>query len=702
MRSVFTPLFDPRVTQWATYQRHFHARIDLRRLVFALLVMFVAALIPAPVSAAHESYPLTSLYFVDCCFSNAEAEEMAYFDLIVLTMEAQEYNATGIEKLRTLNPNIKIIPYVPSQGIDFNTPSATRQKLIDNVQPDWYLIRPGGSRVSRYAGEYDMNITNENVRREFASFVGTTLNDARCGSVHCWDGVFYDVVEDNLDYLGPLDLDNDGSGDADINTKWVAAYRDLFARTRSEIGSEKLIIINGVSNESVQGDINGRMFENFPTPWHSDGTWQGVVGNIPTLNNLNMHPAGIILSGQGSETDYRKMRYSVISGVITGTYAGYDNGVDQHNSIWLYDEYKSSLGKAQGKAVNLLDRNNSTWKPGVWRREFDNGIAILNTSGKRQTISLNAAYEHLHGTQDPKHNNGKFTGTITLEADDGVILFRRLRQMDNAAYLNGAFAAVYDSRGRKTRTSFFPFDKKYPGSTTVFQLSDGDYAFVADKTYVTVYRKGKRVAKFAPYGKNFRGGVTMDVDTLEYPSASEQKKGKKKPYRIVTGTKSGGKHVRVFDLGGRVVNKGCFPYGSAAGEGVNVAIGEVLKSNKGKEIVVGVAKGGNSQLLILNNKCQIVHGGFMPYDRGMRSGVAIAVGDITGDGKDEIVTMPGAGASAHVRVFSEKTSRRFKSILPGFTAFSSAIRSAGGITIADLDHDGKKEIIPMTYGIFNF
>ena len=45
-------------------------------------------------------------------------------------------------------------------------------------------------------------------------------------------------------------------------------------------------------------------------------------------------------------------------------------------------------------------------------------------------------------------------------------------------------------------------------------------------------------------------------------------------------------------------------------------------------------------------------GGFFAYDESMRSGVNLACGDLTDDGRDELVTLPAAGGGPHVRVWS--------------------------------------------------
>lgn len=662
---------------------------------FLVAVSFsCAALFSTPTAAAaaaETQYPLLSLYYVDCCFTNAEAEDIAKFDLVIVTMEAAEYNKDGIKKLRELNPKIKIIPYVPSQGVVTQFPSATRQRLIDVVQPDWYLIRPNGEKVSRYTGEYGLNITKPEVQAAIANFVGD-LNNDKCGTKQCWDGVFFDVVEDNLDFLGALDLNRDGIQDTNVNSQWVAAYKAMFKATRDTIGDDKLIIINGASNLDIQGDINGRMFESFPTPWHANGKWDGVAENVPTLNQFNMNPVGIIFSGEGAKTDYKKMRFSIASGLISGTYAGYDNGVDKHNSIWLYDEYNVQLGKARGKARNLKNSKDPyKIQDGVWQRNFENGTVILNTTGKKQTVKLDQGYEKIRGEQDTKVNTGETIGSVTIGPNDGIILRARLQQIPDAEYFNGAFTNVYKSTGKRTRTSFFAFSRKYKGGAIVRHLADSGTTVVADKTYVSVFKGNRLLRKFAPFGKEYKGGVNIAVDRLNGANA---------PYRIVTAQKTGTPQIKIYDLQGKVVNSGCTVFNGAT-KGVNIAIGDVISGKPGKEIVVAPGTSGPPQVKIYSAQCKVMNDGFRAYEKGVTSGVSVAVGDLDGKNHDEIVTMPAAKAEAFVRVFRISKGKK-QTVNGGFYAFPKSNKSGGFVTISDLDGDGKNEIVPMSYGIFNF
>jgi len=61
----------------------------------------------------------------------------------------------------------------------------------------------------------------------------------------------------------------------------------------------------------------------------------------------------------------------------------------------------------------------------VWRRDFTNGIVIVNPTGSSQTVSLGSTFKKITGLIDPTFNNGA-TGitSITLTSHSAVILHR--------------------------------------------------------------------------------------------------------------------------------------------------------------------------------------------------------------------------------------------------------------------------------------
>jgi hypothetical protein len=81
--------------------------------------------------------------------------------------------------------------------------------------------------------------------------------------------------------------------------------------------------------------------------------------------------------------------------------------------------------------------------------------------------------------------------------------------------------------------------------------------------------------------------------------------------------------------------------------------------------------------------------GFSPYPT-YQQGVRVAVGDVNGDGRNEIVTAPGKSAFTELRVFDGRTFRQLKTVLP----FKDAVWYAGAyVATGDTNGDGRDEIV---------
>ncbi len=107
-------------------------------------------------------------------------------------------------------------------------------------------------------------------------------------------------------------------------------------------------------------------------------------------------------------------------------------------------------------------------------------------------------------------------------------------------------------------------------------------------------------------------------------------------------------------------------------------------------IVVGPDKSLGSQpvIEILNSVTGAVINTFLAYEASYIGGVRIATGDLTGDGIAEIVTAPGRNHVPLVRVFSQSGT-----MLTEFLAFDSSFLGGVDVAVGDVDGDGKNDII---------
>jgi len=192
---------------------------------------------------------------------------------------------------------------------------------------------------------------------------------------------------------------------------------------------------------------------------------------------------------------------------------------------------------------------------------------------------------------------------------------------------------------------------------------------------------GSAPTTFSPYAASFQGGVRIAVGDINGDGSPD----------VITGTGAGGPgHVKVFDGTSGSELRSFFAYGGFSG-GVHVAAGD-LNGDGIADIVTGAdagAAGGHVKVFDGANGAEIRS--FFAFD-GFSGGVRVAAGDVNGDGRADIITSTGVGATGHVKVFSGNDGsllRSFFSYAPGFQ---------GGVYVAsgDVNGDGFADIITGT------
>jgi fibronectin-binding autotransporter adhesin len=81
------------------------------------------------------------------------------------------------------------------------------------------------------------------------------------------------------------------------------------------------------------------------------------------------------------------------------------------------------------------------------------------------------------------------------------------------------------------------------------------------------------------------------------------------------------------------------------------------------------------------------------YRNGFRGGVRVAVGDVNGDGVPDIITAPGPGMGAHIRVFDGRNGNRLRGPIGNFLAYPGMFRGGVFVAAGDVNGDGRADII---------
>jgi hypothetical protein len=155
--------------------------------------------------------------------------------------------------------------------------------------------------------------------------------------------------------------------------------------------------------------------------WSVEGWagWQVMMKQYTAIMGAIGEPKLGILNQWGDPTDYQAMRYGLGSTLLNDGYYAFTVTANGYHGVAWFDEYDAKLG--MGSTIPT-----AAWKQGVWRRDFDNGIVLVNPKGNgTQTVTLETSYVKLQGTQDPVTNNGQTVTSVTLKDRDGIILMRK-------------------------------------------------------------------------------------------------------------------------------------------------------------------------------------------------------------------------------------------------------------------------------------
>jgi len=348
---------------------------------------------------------------------------------------------TIITQIKAKNPNALVFAYVNANEVGPNktatTPgwSAFRTK-IDTMK--WWL----------YADAQQTQYVNSGFAPGFNA-INTTLftpKDSSGSNAIDWITRFYvsnyagpapaldGLVMDNVFWRPYIDGDwnRDGKIDSQTDPTVQTWFRQGFARYFSLAktlmpGKYQLGNIGDWGDAAstlteYQGMANGGVLEAYiGKSWSVEnwGGWAVMHARYRKVMSALAAPKLAVFNQWGSPTDYQAMRYGLGTCLLDDAYYSFtDTTAGYHGVVW-FDELDTKLGVGSTPPT-------SAWQKGVWRRDFDNGIVLVNPKGNGpQTVTLESPFIKIHGAQDPVTNNGQTVTTVTLKDRDGIILLRQ-------------------------------------------------------------------------------------------------------------------------------------------------------------------------------------------------------------------------------------------------------------------------------------
>ncbi|MDA1014623.1 MAG: carbonic anhydrase family protein [Planctomycetota bacterium] len=190
---------------------------------------------------------------------------------------------------------------------------------------------------------------------------------------------------------------------------------------------------------------------------------------------------------------------------------------------------------------------------------------------------------------------------------------------------------------------------------------------------------GSVVRQFLAYDPRFIGGVDVAMGDVTGDGVDD----------IITAAgPSGGPHVKVYDgVSGNAVMS-FFAFDAAFRGGVHIATGDVNGDGR-SDIIAGAGAGAVPIVRVFSGADGSVMYNFLAYEAGFQGGVDVAAGDVTGDGKADIITGAGPSGGPHVKVFDGETLATVQS----FFAYDAGFRAGVSVSAVDTNGDGRADII---------
>jgi Hypothetical glycosyl hydrolase family 15 len=262
--------------------------------------------------------------------------------------------AQNIAKLRQVNPNVLVLPYVDViEGPD-----------NPNVPKNWWELKKG-ERWSGWPGMFRINTG----LTEVLQFNLDKVREEICGR-ECFDGVFYDCWHPD-DWLVPRTA-------ALRNGKAVVMLNDW------NLPRKGFDTLNGVlAEDEINRIIDGKVvFEEFLgryLRWTRESRKPVVtmivcrpqtIGDAPfRWHQLSWKERQAIRDRARTE-DEKTMRFGLATTLMGDGYFGYDTGTMGRGNWWWYKEYDAPLGHPRGPARRNAD--------GTWQRDYDGGTVVVN------------------------------------------------------------------------------------------------------------------------------------------------------------------------------------------------------------------------------------------------------------------------------------------------------------------------------------
>jgi hypothetical protein len=345
--------------------------------------------------------------------------------------------------VHAINPNCKIFPYTNIMELEPGVgASGSSYSPIFNAATtgNWFTRNPwpagpivdvdGLSQQGLNCTTFTTGLVGGQTYLDWRA-AWTTANEFATN----WNGVYLDNVSQGNNFAGNVDFRQVGTSVAANSTTAKQDFRNGYAsylpKLKAALPAGKLVIGNvadwgnspitgypGILDGGVMEHAIGPSFSYEAQGWTTLKNYYALV-----MNSVNA-PKYVVFVQDAAATNYAGMRYGLCTCLLDNAY--YANSANGgYGSITLLDEFNFNLGAPIAGPNNAANGTISSggltvWSNGIWRRDFANGIILVNPRGNlaKTNIALGGTFWHLrastYANQDPTINNAAQVTTVNM------------------------------------------------------------------------------------------------------------------------------------------------------------------------------------------------------------------------------------------------------------------------------------------------
>jgi Hypothetical glycosyl hydrolase family 15 len=340
---------------------------------------------------------------------------------------------TVVQAIKHRNPEILIGQYTilseTQDSKDQTSADTDRGKKLD--REGWWLLNSKGKRVQwtdKY-NAFEANITHwtkpdENGLR-YPEWVAHRDYGIYFRAIPGF-GIWYFDNALSKPAVKTADWNRNGRDEASNDPEIIRAHRaGHLAEWREAQGLRPDMFLMGNSDDLSSPEFSGKLHGAFlealiGTSWSTE-RWQGWDKMMLRYHSAIMHtiqPHIVGFNVWGKSDDYQQMRYGLASCLMNDGYFSYTDPKAGYSSVPWFDEFNVTLGKP------IDPSQTEQWEQGVYRRRFEYGLVLVNPGWLPKTVTIEAGYRRIKGTQAAVVNDGTAVSSITLQGKDGIVLVK--------------------------------------------------------------------------------------------------------------------------------------------------------------------------------------------------------------------------------------------------------------------------------------